>query len=568
MKKKIVGVLVMTLLVAAIVIPAAGTTNDDKTIREISGGYRDSVQKIIDACLITTGWSQQAKLTAADGEADDYFGVSVSIDGDYAIVGVYGDDNDNGIDAGSAYIFKRTGMTSWSQEAKLTAADGEADDYFGVSVSIDGDYAIVGAFGDDGYRGSAYIFKWTGIVWSQQEKIVAADGEADDYFGASVSINGDYAIVGVYGDDNSNGIDAGSAYIFKRNRTTWSQQEKIVAADGEADDYFGVSVSINGEYTIVGSYYDDNSNGNDTGSAYIFKRTGTVWSQEAKLTAADGEADDYFGVSVSIDEEYAIVGAFGDDGYRGSAYIFKWTGTTWSQQEKIVAADGEADDHFGVSTSISKDYVVIGAFYDDSETGSAYIFKRSGSCWSQEDKLVAWDDTSGDRFGCFVSISGLSAIIGAYYDDNNNGNGAGSAYIFNRLNGPPDPPDINGPASGKVRTSYSYSSSTTDPDGDSISYLFDWGDGTNSGWLGPYASGVIVNASHIWSNNGSYYIKVKALDELGSESDWSDPLSINMPKNKAINQVFFQLLEKLMQQFPLLARLLQLPIFNRLLNLR
>ena len=512
MKKKIVGVLVMTLLVAAIVIPAAGTTNDDKTIREISGGYRDSVQKIIDACLITTGWSQQAKLTAADGEADDYFGVSVSIDGDYAIVGVYGDDNDNGIDAGSAYIFKRTGMTSWSQEAKLTAADGEADDYFGVSVSIDGDYAIVGAFGDDGYRGSAYIFKWTGIVWSQQEK--------------------------------------------------------IVAADGEADDYFGVSVSINGEYTIVGSYYDDNSNGNDTGSAYIFKRTGTVWSQEAKLTAADGEADDYFGVSVSIDEEYAIVGAFGDDGYRGSAYIFKWTGTTWSQQEKIVAADGEADDHFGVSTSISKDYVVIGAFYDDSETGSAYIFKRSGSCWSQEDKLVAWDDTSGDRFGCFVSISGLSAIIGAYYDDNNNGNGAGSAYIFNRLNGPPDPPDINGPASGKVRTSYSYSSSTTDPDGDSISYLFDWGDGTNSGWLGPYASGVIVNASHIWSNNGSYYIKVKALDELGSESDWSDPLSINMPQNKAINQVFFQLLEKLMQQFPLLARLLQFPIFNRLLNLR
>jgi len=404
MEKKLIGMLVCMLLIAATVISVAGTTNDDKTFREISGDYRDSVQKIIDACLIMTGWSQQAKLIAADGEADDYFGVSVSINGDYAIVGVYGDDNNNGIDAGSAYIFKRTGMTSWSQQAKLIAADGEAYDCFGVSVSID--------------------------------------------------------------------------------------------------------------------------------------------------------------------EEYAIVGAFGDDGYRGSAYIFKRTGTTWSQQDKIVAVDGEANDHFGVSTSISKDYVVIGAFYDDSETGSAYIFKRSGSCWSQEDKLVAWDDESGDRFGCFVSISGLSAIVGAYYDDNNNGNGVGSAYIFNRLNGPPDPPDINGPTSGNVRTSYSYSSSTTDPDGDQVYYWFDWGDGSNSGWLGLYDSGVIVNASHIWRNNGSYYIKVKALDELGSESDWSDPLSINMPKNKAINQVFFQLLEKLMQQFPFIARLLQLPIFNRLLNLR
>ena len=558
--KKIVGVLVMTLLVAAVVIPAEGTTNDDKTVIGISGNYKDSVQKIIDSCLITTGWSQQAKLIAADGEADDYFGVSVSIDGDYAILGVYGDDNDNGIDAGSAYIFKRTGMTSWSHQAKLVAADGEAGDFFGVSVSIDEEYAVVGAFGDDGYRGSAYIFKWTGIVWSQQEKIVAADGEPEDYFGASVSIDGDYAIVGMYGDDNDNGVDAGSAYIFKRNRTTWSQQAKLTAADGEAGDYFGVSVSINEDYTVVGAYYDDNDNGNDTGSAYIFKHTGmTSWSHQAKLVAADGEAGDFFGVSVSIDEEYAVVGAFGDDGYRGSAYIFKCTGTTWSQQDKIVAVDGEADDRFGVSTSISKEYVVIGAFYDDNKTGSAYIFKRSSSCWSQEDKLVAWDDASGDRFGCFVSISGFSAILGAYYDDNSNGNDAGSAYIFNRLNNPPDIPDINGPTSGKVRTSYSFSSSTTDPDGDSISYFFDWGDGTNSGWLGPYASGVIVNASHVWGNNGTYDIKVKALDELGSESDWSDPLSVSMPKNKAVTYSLLQnFLEIFPNAFPILRYLLKL----------
>jgi hypothetical protein len=250
-----------------------------------------------------------AKLTASDGATNDYFGDSVSISGDYAVVGAYGDDSSSG----SAYIFRRDG-TSWSQQAKLTASDGNSYDEFGYSVSISGDYAIVGAHFDDAnliYSGSAYIFKLDGTSWSQQAKLTASDGSVNDCFGESVSISGDYAIVGACGDDD-NGNSAGSAYIFKRDGENWSQQTKLMALDGAAYDSFGISLSISGDYAIVGARGDDD-NGDSAGSAYIFKRDGETWSQQAKLTASDGAAEDLFGLSVSISGDYAVVGAKCDD---------------------------------------------------------------------------------------------------------------------------------------------------------------------------------------------------------------------------------------------------------------
>jgi hypothetical protein len=378
-------------------------------------------------------WSQQAKLTASDGAAEDHFGCSVSISGDYAIVGANYDD-DKGDASGSAYIFKRNGAI-WNQQAKLTASDGAALDYFGGSVSISGDYAIIGASGDDdtGYdNGSAYIFKYDGTTWVQQARLTASDGAILDIFGCSVSISGDYAIIGASGDDDK-GDGSGSAYIFKRDGATWSQQQKLTASDAAAGDYFGDSVSISGDYAIVGADCDDDK-GAESGSAYIFKRDGATWSQQAKLTASDGAAKDYFGCSVSISGDYAIIGAHQDDDKgtdSGSAYIFK-RGTTWSQQDKLTASNGAAGDCFGYSVSISGDYAIVGAFCDDdkgADSGSAYIFKYDGTTWSHQQKLTASDGATGDDFGYSVSISGDYAIIGAYLDDDK-GADSGSAYIF------------------------------------------------------------------------------------------------------------------------------------------
>ena len=374
------------------------------------------------------------KITASDGAAVDAFGYSVSISGDYAVVGAFLDD-DSGSSSGSAYIFKRVGE-SWAQEAKLLPADGAASDKFGRSVSISGDYAVVGAFfdSDNGIAsGSAYVFKRTGASWAQEAKLLPSDGATSDVFGISVSISGDYAVVGASGDDD-NGSASGSAYVFKRSGTSWAQETKLLPSDAAAGDFFGKSVSISGDYAVVGAQENDD-NGTNSGSAYVFKRTDVTWTQEAKLLPSDGATIDVFGISVSISGDYAVVGAHRDSdngSFSGSAYVFKRTDVTWTQEAKLLPSDGAADDQFGISVSISGDYAVVGAQENDdngSNSGSAYLFKRSDTIWTQEAKLLASDGAAADEFGRSVSISGDYAVVGAWRD-NDNGTDAGSAYLY------------------------------------------------------------------------------------------------------------------------------------------
>ncbi|KPA18874.1 secreted protein containing Peptidase S8 and S53, subtilisin, kexin, sedolisin domain protein [Candidatus Magnetomorum sp. HK-1] len=365
------------------------------------------------------------------GEEFDYFGSSVSNSGDYAIVGAYGE-NDRGYCSGSAYIFKKNEDT-WIRQTRLLALDGAEGDKFGCSVSIYGDYAIVGAGYDDDKdinSGSAYIFTRQDNTWIEQKKLLASDGAEYDYFGFSVSISGDYAIVGAYGDDN-NGYFSGSAYIFKRDGNTWTEQAKLLPSDGATYDYFGQSVSISGDYAIVGAYRDDD-NGYCSGSAYIFKRDGNTWIKQTKLLASDGAKADSFGFSVSISVDYAIVGAWKDsyNGFwSGSAYIFKRDGDTWIEQTKLLATDGAKEDLFGVSVSISGYYAIVGAEGDDvngTKSGSAYIFKRDGDAWKEQAKLLASNGTDNDLFGQSVSISGNYSIVGA----ERRSTLSGSAFFF------------------------------------------------------------------------------------------------------------------------------------------
>jgi hypothetical protein len=383
----------------------------------------------------------EQKITAEDAAAGDYFCYSVSINGDYAIVGAPYDD-DNGEMAGSAYIFIRDGE-GWIQQAKLTAEDADAGDTFGLSVSMSGDYAIVGSFQDDdnGERsGSAYIFVRDGNNWSQQAKLTADDGAANDGFGQEVSISGDYVVVGAVGNDDQ-GEFSGSAYIFARDGENWSQQVKLTADDGAADDHFGFRVSISGDYALIGAY-GDNDNGGNSGSAYVFIREGENWSQQAKLTADDGEAgDELGGYGVCINGNTALLGAYGDDNRTGSAYIFVREGENWSQQAKLMANDRSARDRFGMSSSISGGVAVVGSYLDDDDgenSGSVYTFHLEGENWIQASKITASDAEAGDHFGWSVSISGASVIIGAY-DNDDDGEKSGSAYIYQLFEEEPTP---------------------------------------------------------------------------------------------------------------------------------
>ena len=344
--------------------------------------------------------------------------------------------------------FVNVSWTAATQEAKIQASDAQASDQFGTSVSIssDGNTAIVGSRLEDtvgSNAGSAYIFTRSGTTWSQEAKIQASDAQADDQFGWSVSISddGNTAIIGARLEDTT-ATSAGSAYIFTRSGSTWSQEAKIQASDAQADDQFGHSVSISsdGNTAIIGAP-DENTPAIGAGSAYIFTRSGTTWSQQAKIQASDAQANDEFGHSVSIssDGNTAIVSSNKEDTTAtdaGSAYIFTRSGSTWSQEAKIQASDVEASDFFGYSVSISSDgnTAIVSARGEDtvgSNAGSAYIFTRSGTTWSQEAKIQASDAEADDQFGYSVSISsdGNTAIIGARFEDTT-ATSAGSAYIF------------------------------------------------------------------------------------------------------------------------------------------
>ncbi len=365
--------------------------------------------------------TESNKLTASDPAEDHFFGYNVSIDGDYAIIGAIGDD-DGGDFSGSAYIYHHDG-TSWTEQAKLTAPDAGDYDNFGTSVSINGNYAIVGVPYDDfsGYStGSADIFVRSDTSWTHQAKLTASDADGGDYFGYSVSISGDYAVIGAY-EDNDGGGDFGSAYIFVRSDTTWSQQTKLTASDAANNDKFGYSVSISGDYAVIGANGDEDG-GSNSGSAYIFIRTDTNWSQQAKLNASDSIPQGQFGFSVSISEEQAIIGSPFDTiggSSSGSAFIFERTDTTWSLQSKLTVSGASVDAMFGSSVSISGNYAVVGAPYNDdggSNSGSAFIFSQNGFSWQTHAKLDASDAAEADRFGYGVSTSRNRFMVGAYYD--------------------------------------------------------------------------------------------------------------------------------------------------------
>jgi len=374
------------------------------------------------------------KLVADDGDYNDWFGRRVSISGKYVIAGALHDNDDRG----SAYIFERI-AADWIQQARLTASSPAAGDQFGCSVSISGSNAIVGADRNDyngPWSGSAYVFERTNAGWIQQAMLVPSDGRVGDRFGCAVSISGNYAIVGSYWDDD-NGTSSGSAYIFRQDVTGWVQEAKLTASDGARDDWFGYAVSIDGNYAVVGAVLDDD-NGANRGSAYVFRRSGSSWVQQAKLLAGDGDAGDEFGGSVCLEGNSAVIGAIGDDDIgedSGAAYIFERTGNDWIQQDKLVAPDGAVGDHFGNSVSIDGNYAVVAANLDadmGEESGSAYIFKREGQSWAQQAKLTAPDGDQYDYFGHWVAIDGSYAVIGAPYDDDN-GDDSGSLYIFRRI---------------------------------------------------------------------------------------------------------------------------------------
>ncbi len=321
--------------------------------------------------------------------------------------------------AGAVYVFERTG-TKWTQRGKLTASNAAPGDFFGDSVAISGSTAVVGAPGQNSSTGAAYVFERTGTKWTQRAKLTASNAAPGDFFGDTVAISDSTAVVGAPLKNSS----TGGAYVFERTGTAWSQQARLTDPDAAHGDFFGSSVAISGSTAVVGAPRKDSL----TGAAYVFERTGTAWSQQARLTDPDAAQGDFFGSSVAISGSTAVVGAPRKDSLTGAAYVFERTGTAWSQQGKLTDPHAAADDFFGSSVAISGSAAVIGAPGNNSRAGAAYVFERTGTEWSQQAKLSPSHPAAGEEVGSSVAISGSTAVIGA--PDKNSR--AGDAYAFER----------------------------------------------------------------------------------------------------------------------------------------
>lgn len=325
------------------------------------------------------------------------------------------------------------------KEVKIQG-DGITVAKFGGCVEIDGSTIITGAPEDGSPRnfGAAYIHVRHGLGWSQQAKLIPSDVDDLDYFGFDVGISGDTAIVGAYLDDKEGTFNAqGSAYFFVRDDSTgiWSEEQKVVAFDAMDADQFGISVAIEGETAVIGALQDDD-NGSNSGSVYVYTRLeNSTWSLEEKLTDEDGAIRAYLGIDCAISDNTIVVGAFGDDRFTGSASVFVRDGTSWSQQAKLQASNGVRGSFFGREVAISGDIIVVGSPNENLREGSAYVFVRDTSTgiWTQEARLTGSDAESGDQFGSSVAIAGDTIVVGAETDnDDILGGKSGSAYVFVR----------------------------------------------------------------------------------------------------------------------------------------
>ena len=394
--------------------------------------------------LLFVGWSAQVvtgqvsvKIVPSTGDDFDYFGESVSIDGDFAVVGSWLDDNANGKDAGAATVYRRMGA-AWIEDDVLLASDGEAGDQFGFSVSINDNFIFVGAHRDDNdngpFAGSIYVFERTDSGWEEQTRLIALEGGLDERFGAAISSRGNRLIIGAPGTS----LGAGGAFIYHRVQNTWQFVNKIQASNGVAGDQFGASVAIEGEYAIIGAKNSDESGAADAGLAYAFVFNGAEWTEQAILRSSDPVAGGSFGHAVALTGNFGFIGAPGEhvlgNQEMGVVQVFARNGASWAPLPNFTAFDGAAGDEFGFSVVAEGDYAAIGARWhrnnQGEKAGAAYLFTFDGTNWQSEAQLLSVDGTVGDQFGSAIDFNDEQVIVGARWDDNESGRDAGAAYIF------------------------------------------------------------------------------------------------------------------------------------------
>jgi len=316
------------------------------------------------------GFVVEAVFAAQGGLPGDNFAGSVATAMDNIVVGAYGT-NDLGVESGSAFFYRHNG-TNWVQDSWIHAPDGAAGDMFGISAAMQGNTAVVGALGDDDdgvSSGAVYVVKDDGNQWSVTAKLTASDADVYSQFGCDVDTWGNYIIGGAWGDDEK-GTFSGAAYVFHRDGNQWLQQAKLLPSDGASHDRFGTSVAMHENAVVVGAYTEGTS-----GAAYVFRRSAGQWVQEAKIVPTEISPGAEFGVSVDIGEDIILVGARyeNENGiYSGATYVFRYVEGDWVEAAKLLPSMGAPGEEFGKDVALAREIALVGA--SAGPDGEAYVF--------------------------------------------------------------------------------------------------------------------------------------------------------------------------------------------------
>jgi hypothetical protein len=394
-------------------------------------------------------WVQNEKLSANDAQAGDAFGYSVAIDGDTAVIGAPDDDNEKGSDAGAVHVFRRSpGGTSWSHAQRLVSNDTTltAGDRFGRAVAIRGNLLVVGAPIDNASRGMLQVFERSTAVGDFVfiQKIITGDNANGDRFGSAVALgqapSATTIVAAAPFDDLESGTDVGSVYVYVRSGSTFVQQAKLTAgASGAANDRFGSGLALDGNTVVVGVPGDDD-NGTESGSAFVYVRNESSWSQQAKLAPPDGQAGDQFGAAVSIAGDSALFGAPQQTFGAGKAYVYTRQGGVWLQQSLLVPEASSLKIEFGRSVALSGNVAAVAAPLRGS-IGAVFMFERANGNWSAAGRSDAADTLAGDQLGGALAMTGEWVLAGAALHDLPATN-AGAAYLFNQAPAAPGPDGI------------------------------------------------------------------------------------------------------------------------------
>jgi len=365
---------------------------------------------VFSSCLLNAQVTinELLKISADDGFANDQFGKSIAMTDNHIIVGA-DRNSDNKSLIGAAYIYSFE--NNWEQQTKLTASDAAENDYFGCSVDIYNDYAVVGAYGNSTNfqnAGAAYVFYNNSGNWEQVAKLTASDEFAELWFGYAVAIYGDYIAVTAK-DDNDMNTNSGAVYVFYNNQGVWEQMDKITEPDGSLTG-FGRSISLYWEYILVG-YPEDTENGYNSGSAIVYHLNDGNWYKQKKLLPLEGGEYLYFANTVKISSYGAFVGYENDNYGNGSVYLFSDYPGSWHIESIIVPWSG-VYDFFGSSISVYEYYLIVGAKGVGSSTGAAFIFGEYLGGYFETNILKPSDGVENDNFGSAVAISSNYAVVG------------------------------------------------------------------------------------------------------------------------------------------------------------